>query len=51
MDNVAPDNVITTIKFENRSGVLLHTNYCLAGVDYKDTNENKREDINDDEQN
>ena len=44
------DNKITTIKFENKSGVLLHPNYWLAGVDYKTKNTNDSEDTNDDKQ-
>ena len=44
-------NKITTIKFENKSGVVLHTNYWMAGVDYEDKNANESEDINDDEKN
>ena len=51
MGNTAADNTISTIKFENKSGVLLHTNYWLAGVDYEDKNSNEREDKNNDEQN
>ena len=31
---MAADNKITTLKFENKLGVLLHPNYWLAGVDY-----------------
>ena len=49
--NMAADNKITTAKFENKSGVLLHPNYWLAGVDYEYKNTKKSEDINDDEQN
>ena len=47
---MAVDNKITTLKFENKSGVLLHPNFSLAGVDDEDKNANKSEDINDDEQ-
>ena len=46
--NMVADNKITTIKFENKSGVLLHPNYWLAGVDYKTKNTNDSEDTNDD---
>ena len=48
---MAADNKITTLKFENKSGVLLHPNYWMAGVDYEDKNANRIEDINNDEQN
>ena len=51
MDNMAAENKTTTLKFENRSGVLFHPNYFLAGVDYEDKNANKIKDINNDEQN
>ena len=51
MGNMEADNKITTLKFENKSGVLLHPNYYLAGVDYEDKNANKNEDINNDEKN
>ena len=34
--NMAVDNKITTLKFENKSGLLLHPNYWLAGVDYEE---------------
>ena len=47
--NMAVDNKITTIKFENKSVVLLNTNYWLAGVDYEDKNVNESKDIHDDE--
>ena len=40
---MAADNKITTLKFENKLGVLLHPNYWLAGVDYKEKNEAQRE--------
>ena len=33
MDNMAAENKTTTLKFEKKSGVLLHTNYWLSGVD------------------
>ena len=36
--NMAADNKITTLKFDNKSGVLLHPNYWLAGVHYKQGN-------------
>ena len=49
--NMVEDNKITTLKFENKSRVLLHPNYCLAGVNYEDTNLSKSEDTKDDEQN
>ena len=49
--NIKANNKITTLKFENKSEVLLHTNYWLTGVDYEDTKSNESEDINDDEQN
>ena len=39
-----------TLKFENNSGVLLHTNYCLSGLEYEDKEANKKH-IYDDEQN
>ena len=39
--NMAADNKITILKFENKSGVLLHPNYWLAGVYYKDKNTKK----------
>ena len=48
---MAEDNKITNLKFENKSGLLLYSNYWLAGVDYEDKNANKREYINNDEQN
>ena len=48
---MAEDNKITNLKFENKSGELLHTNYWLAGVDYEDKNANKSKEIHDDEQN
>ena len=51
VQNLAADNKLTTLKFENKSGVLLHPNYCLAGVDYEDKNANKSDDTNNDEQN
>ena len=37
---MAADNKITTLKFENKSEVLLHPNCWLAGVDYEDKNAN-----------
>ena len=47
---MAEDNKTTTLKFEiNKSGVLLHPNYWLAGVNYEDKNTNESEDINNDE--
>ena len=49
VDNVAADNKITTPKNENKSGVLLNTNYWLEGLDYKDKNAKESEDIYDDE--
>ena len=48
---MSADNKITTLKFENKSGVLLHPNYWLSGVDYEDKNVNENKDTNDDEQN
>ena len=51
VDNMAADNKITNIKFENNSGVLLNTNYIMAGVDYEDKNANESEDINNIKQN
>ena len=45
------DNKVTTLKFENKSGVLLHPNYCLVGVDYEDKNANESEDTNNDKKN
>ena len=48
---MAADNKTTTLKFESNSGVLLHPNYWLVGVDYEDKKANESEDINDDEQN
>ena len=51
MDNMSADNKTTTIEFENKSGVLLNTNYWLAGADYEDKNANEIEDRNDDEKN
>ena len=47
--NMAADIKITTLTFENKSGVLLNPNYWLAGVDYEDKNVNESEDTNDDE--
>ena len=47
---MAADNKITTLKFENKSGVLLNPNYWLVGVDYEDKNANESEDMHDDEQ-
>ena len=47
---MAADNNITTLKFEKKSVVLLHTNCWMSGVDYEDKNSNKGEDINYDEQ-
>ena len=35
---MAADNKITTLKFEKKSGVLLHPNYWLTGVHYKQGN-------------
>ena len=49
--NMAADNKTTTLNFENKSGVLLHPNYWLIGVDYEDKNANEIKDINDDETN
>ena len=43
---MAAENKITTLKFEKKSGVLLHSNYWLAGVDNEDKNANESEDIN-----
>ena len=34
--NMSEDNKTTTLNFEKKSGVLLHPNYWLAGVDYED---------------
>ena len=51
MDNILSDNKITTLKFENKSGVLLHPIYWLTGVDYEDKNANESKDINYDEKN
>ena len=41
MDNMAADNKFTTLKFENKSGVLLHPNCWLSGMAYEDKNANK----------
>ena len=46
---MASDNKTTTLKFEIKSGVLLHDNYWLVGVDYEDKNVNESKDIKDDE--
>ena len=43
---MSAEDKIMTFKFENRSGMLLHTNDWLAGVDYEDSNENKDKNIN-----
>ena len=43
---MSAEDKIMTFKFENRSGMLLHTNDWLAGVDYEDENENKDKNIN-----
>ena len=48
--NMATDNKITTLNFENESGLLLNPRYWLAGVDYDDENANESEDIHNDEQ-
>ena len=48
---MAAENRFTTLKFENKSGVLLHPNNWLAVVDYEDKNMNESEDIHDDEKN
>ena len=45
---MAVDNKITTLKFENKLGVLLNPNYWLVGVDHEDKNVNESEDANDD---
>ena len=47
---MAANNKITTIKIENKRGVLSNTNDWLVGVDYEDENENEGENINDNEQ-
>ena len=47
---MAADNKTTTLKFENKLGVVLHPKYWLTGVDYEDKNANRSEDINNDEQ-
>ena len=49
--NMAADNKITILKFENKSGVLLYPNYWVSGVDYEEKNANKIKYINNDEQN
>ena len=46
VNNMAEDNKITNIRFENKSGVLLHPNYWLEGVDYEYKNVNESKDIN-----
>ena len=46
MGNMAADNKIIVLHFENKSGVLLYTNYWLAGVDYEDKNSNESRYIN-----
>ena len=51
VDNMAAENRIATLKFENKSGVLFHPNYCLTGVNNVDKNANESEDTNNDEQN
>ena len=51
MGNMAAENKSTTLKFENKSVVLLHPNYLLAIVDYEDENSNEFKYINNDEQN
>ena len=43
---MSAEDKIMTFKFENRSGMLLHTNNFLAGVYYEDENENKDKNIN-----
>ena len=47
---MAADNKNTTLKFENKSGVLLHPNCWLVGVEMKINMQKKIKDINDDEQ-
>ena len=32
VDKMASDNKVMTLKFENKSGVLLHKNDCLSGL-------------------
>ena len=49
MEKMAEDNKIMTIKFLNKSGVLLHHNNCLKVVYYEDKHANGNEDINYDE--
>ena len=46
---MSAEDKIMTLKFENRSGMLLHTNDWLAGVYYEDENENKNKNINENE--
>ena len=46
---MSSENKITTLNFENRSGVLLNPNYWMAEVDHEDKNTSEIEDINDDE--
>ena len=48
--NMAAENKITTLKLENKSGVLLYPNYWMAGVHYEDKNTNEIKDIHNDEQ-
>ena len=48
---MAADNKIITLKFENKSGVLLNIEYCLTGLHYEDINANENDDIHDDEKN
>ena len=50
VDKMASDNKMMTLKFENKSCVLLHTNDCLLGLEYEDKNANKKH-IYDDEKN
>ena len=45
------ENKTTTLKFENKSRVLLKPNYWLEVVDYQDKNANKSEEIKNYEQN
>ena len=40
MGNLVVDNKITTLKLENKSGVLLNPNYWLSGVYCEDKNVN-----------
>ena len=48
VSNMAEDDKITNLRFENKSGVLLNPNYWLEGVDYEDKNMNESKDINGD---